>query len=78
MAPSGQSAYTYDLNGTVRVFDVTTLLSAQGMFPEILPGITPSASPSTNLSNPLKMVITPDGGTVFIAGDQQIIVLPVP
>jgi hypothetical protein len=39
---------------------------------------TPSASPSTNLSNPLKMVITSDGGTIFIAGDQQIIVLPVP
>jgi hypothetical protein len=48
------------------------------MFPEILPAITPSASPSTNQSSPHKMVITPDGGTVFIAGDQQIIVLPVP
>ena len=78
LAPSGQRAYTYDANGTVRVFDVTTPLSAQVMFPEILPAITPSASPSTNLNNPLKMLITPDGGTIFIAGDQQIIVVPLP
>jgi hypothetical protein len=78
LAPLGQRAYTYDINGTVRVFDLTTPPGAQSMFPEILPAITPSASPSTNQSNPLKMVITPDGGTVFIAGDQQIIVLSVP
>jgi hypothetical protein len=78
LAPSGQRAYTFDSNGTVRVFDVTTPGSAQTMFPEILPAITPSGSPSINLANPLKMVIAPDGGTVFIAGDQQIIVLPVP
>jgi hypothetical protein len=78
LAPSGQRAYTYDINGTVRVFDLTTPPGGQTMFPEILPAITPSASPSTNQNNPRKMVITPDGGTVFIAGDQQIIVLPVP
>ncbi len=78
VAPSGLRAYTYDLNGTVRVFDLTTPPGSQAMFPEILPAITPSASPSTNQSNPLKMVITPDGGTVFIAGDRQVIVLPVP
>jgi hypothetical protein len=62
----------------VRVFDLTSPPSGQAMFPEILPAITPSASPSANLSNPVKMVITPDGGTMFIAGDQQIIVLPAP
>jgi len=78
LAPSGRRAYTYDINGSVRVFDLTTPLSGQAMLPEILPAITQSASPSTNQNSPLKMVISPDGGTVFIAGDQQIIVAPVP
>jgi hypothetical protein len=78
LAPSGQRAYTYDINGTVRVFDLTTPPSGQTALPEILPAITPSASPSINQNNPLKMVISSDGGTVFIAGDQQIIILPVP
>jgi hypothetical protein len=78
VAPSGQRAYTYDSNGTIRVFDLTTPATGTTPCPEILPAITLAASPSTNPVGPYRMTITPDGGTLFIAGDKQIVVVPLP
>jgi hypothetical protein len=78
LAPSGLRAYTYDSNGTIRVFDLTTPpADGQSLYPEILPAIIPSASPSSSPNTVAKMVISPDGGRLFVAGDQQVVVVPV-
>ncbi|HEV2700382.1 MAG TPA: IPT/TIG domain-containing protein [Steroidobacteraceae bacterium] len=77
LAPSGLRAYTYDNNDTVRVFDLSAPPSdPQSQYPEILPAIVPASVPT--LISPLSMVMSPDGGTVFLAGDMGVVVVPLP
>jgi hypothetical protein len=69
----GTAAYTYDSSGKVRKFDLTGTPVA-GVYPEIGTGTTLAGSPGNNVS----MTITPDGGTLFLAGGTQVVVQPAP
>ncbi|HEY0681947.1 MAG TPA: IPT/TIG domain-containing protein [Steroidobacter sp.] len=74
-SPSGQRAYAYDQNGTVRTFDLTA--ATAGSFAEILPAIAVPQSPA-NTSNRLRMLVSHDERAVFIAGDARALVIPLP
>lgn len=71
--PIGSIAYTYDSSGSVRKFDLTGTLVA-GIYPEVGTGTSLAGSPGTGV----RMTITPDGGTLFIAGNSQLVVQPAP
>ncbi len=86
LSPDGHKAYTFDQSGLLRTFDLTATPVA-GVFPEIGTGITLAGSPGVSVpsgtglgsnSQPLRMAMTPDGATVFIAGTDALIVQPVP
>ena len=74
LAPEASVAYAYDENGTVRVYDLAAT-PVGGVFPEILPAITLSDSPGVLV---YQMAISPDGGTLFLGGRDQIVVVPLP
>jgi hypothetical protein len=74
--PTELRAYAYDTDGTIRVYDLSAPTDQDGNYPEILPAITPSASPGEN--GFIHLTITPDGGTLFMGGPEQIVVVPVP
>jgi hypothetical protein len=69
LSPDGSVVYAYFGNtGLIRKF------STLSPFAELGSG-TPVASPGTFSS---LMVVSPDGGTLFLAGNQRVIVLPAP
>jgi len=73
ISPDGATAYAYfSGSGTIRKFDLTS--PSGGGFTEVGVG-TPVDSPGTFFSS---MTISPDGGTLFIAGNQRMIVMPAP
>jgi WD40 repeat protein len=76
IAPDGKRAYTYDQNKTLRVFDLTQN-PVDGIFPELGSGTTLSFPPD-NKPAAASMAITPDGGTVILAGSLRVVVQPVP
>jgi len=71
--PDGSRAYTYDSSEKVRTFDLTST-PVGGMFPEIGTGISPSSNPGTGV----QLIISPDGGTLFLAGKNMLVVFPAP
>jgi hypothetical protein len=73
LSPDGTIAYTHDSGGKVRKFDLTGALVA-GYFPEVGTGTTPPASPGTSSM----MTISLDGGSLFIAGNQNVVMMPAP
>lgn len=73
LSPDGNRAYRYDSGTTLQTYDLTATPVA-GVFPEIGAGTTLSANPGTSP----KITISPDGGTLFIAGADSIVVLPTP
>ena len=77
LSPTSTKAYTWDTKGTtgtVRTFDISAA-PVGGQFPEIGTGVTP---PGTYLGYYVVMAISPDGGTLFLAGTNQIAVMPTP
>jgi hypothetical protein len=76
LSPDGHKAHAYDQSGLLRSYDLTAAPVA-GIFPEIGTGITLAGSPGSN-SMPIRMAITPDGATVFLAGSAAVVVQPVP
>jgi hypothetical protein len=75
LTPNGQRAYTYDSGGSIRVFDLTTSLpSSSSSYPEIGNPTVPADSPGTGVV----MTISPDANTLFIAGNQRILIVPAP
>jgi hypothetical protein len=72
LAPNGARAYTFDA-GQVHVFDLTAA-PVSGIYPEIGTGTALAGAPG----NGVKMAISPDGGTLFLAGDARIVLLPTP
>jgi len=72
MSHDGTIAYTVDSSGTLRKFDLTSVTAQQ--FLEITPAIIFAATPG---NNPV-MTLSHDGGTLFIAGDQNILILTAP
>ncbi len=75
IAPDATRAYAYDANGTVRVYDLTQAPVA-GIYPEVLPAKTLSGSPSS--SGWATLAVSPDGGSMFVAIDSGIYVVPLP
>jgi IPT/TIG domain-containing protein len=69
----GTTAYTYDSSGMVRKFDLTGIPVA-GIYPEIGSGTSLAGNPGSNV----RMTITPNDGTLFLAGGTRIVVLPAP
>lgn len=65
----------YALDGTtLRKYDLTATPDVNGNFPEVGSG-TPIASPG---SSPLRMILSADGGTLFLAGRGMIVTQPAP
>jgi hypothetical protein len=73
ISPDGSTAYAYfSATNSIRKFDLS--VPSGGVMPDI-GGISVAASPGTTFN---AMAITPDGGTLFLAGNQQLIVTPAP
>ena len=89
ISPDGARAYTYDQSSKLlRTFDLTqdpvdTLDPVDNqdpanlIFPELGSGTTLIAAPD-NKPTAVAMAITPDGGTVILAGSLRVVVQPVP
>jgi hypothetical protein len=72
-SPDGTRAYQYVSGTTLHTYDLTAA-PASGFFPEIGGGTTLPGDPG---ANPV-MTVSPDGGTLFIAGSDAIVVVPGP
>lgn len=74
LSPDGSRAYLYiSSSGKLHVLDLTTSDGADG-FAEIGSGTVISDAPT----DWTKMTISPDGGSLFISSNSQLIVFPVP
>lgn len=74
LAPITRRAYALDDDGSVRIFDVSS--AAVGTFPEILPAITLSEGPGTQ--GLYRIQVSHDERALFIAGTEQVVVVPLP
>ncbi len=74
VSPELARAYSFDANGTIRVFD-TSAPTVGGFLAEIMPAITPPVDPDAMFGT-APMVISPDGLTAFVAGRARLIVQP--
>ena len=75
LSPNGSRAYTS--SGTLlRAYDLSGTLAnpSTDVFPEIGTGTTLPSDPGLGRV----MTVSPDGGTLFIAGDLGIVVVPAP
>lgn len=73
LSPDHRRAYTYNGDGVLHAFDLTAT-PVSGQFPQIGSGTTLQANPGVSA----KMTISPDGGTLFIAASDAIVVQPAP
>jgi hypothetical protein len=74
LKPDGSRAYTYDPTvGGIRVFDIS--VNRSGAAYDVLGSVVPTAGDPG--SNP-RMIISPDGRTLFLAGRAQVVVQPTP
>jgi hypothetical protein len=73
LSPDGVTAYVF-VGGVIRKFDLTSP-NGSGGFDEVGAGFPLLASPGTNSP---AMALSPDGGTLFLAGNQNLIVMPAP
>ena len=71
--PDATRAYTFDSAVQVLSFDLTAS-PAGGAFPQVESGTAPAGDPGTGV----RMAISPDGGTLFLAGNNQIAIQPAP
>jgi hypothetical protein len=74
VSPDGQRAYAYDTDGTVRTYDLAAAPVA-GTYAEILPAKILTGSPTAALN--VKLVVSPDGGTLFVATGTGLYIVPV-
>lgn len=75
LAPNGARAYTRDSSGKLRVFDLTAN-PINNLYPEIGAGV--DFFGGTSPSGKIKMLISPDGGTLFYSDDNGTVIQPVP
>jgi len=79
-------AYTFVRPATLRTYDLTAqLTSTSDEYPQLGHAITLPQSLGVEMTTPpyrgdvaVKMTITPDGRTAFIAGSERVLVQPVP
>ena len=76
LSPRGDRAIAFDVDGKVRVFDITANV-AGGAYAAIGNAITPAGDPGT-IAEPIRLALTPDARTLFVAGDTRIAVVPLP
>ena len=81
-SPDGARAYTYDSSGSLRTFNLTVPTVA-GKFQEIGTGTVLAGSPGEGISvfSPsmvVRLITSPDGGTLFLAGGSQLVIQPAP
>ena len=72
-SPDGTRAYQYVSGATLHTYDLTAA-PVSGFFPEIFGGTPLPSDPGANSV----MTVSPDGGTLFIAGSDAIVVVPAP
>jgi len=86
VSPNGTRAYAYDSNNSSHTFDLTAA-TVSGQFQEIgtgtalagSPGPGASAQPTTQSQYAVVRLITsPDGSTLFLAGRDQLVIQPAP
>jgi hypothetical protein len=74
LKPDGTRAYTYDSTAAaVLTFDTSATLSGAA-FVQVGAAVALAGDPGAGI----KMTISPDGGTLFIAGSNQIVIQPTP
>jgi hypothetical protein len=72
---SGSRTYAYDPTaGGILVYDTSAAVAEAGAYTALGPVTPLVGDPGSNV----RMTITPDGGTLFIAGSAQIVVQPAP
>jgi hypothetical protein len=77
LSSDGTHAYSYDSDGKVHAFDLAGTPVA-GIYPESATAVAVSdPGPGINGSD-MRMLITPDGGTLFLAGSTQVVIVPTP
>jgi hypothetical protein len=75
ISPDGSKAYAYfSATGTIRKFDLNAP-DGSGGFTEIGTGTLVGSVPGTGFQ---QMALSPDGGSLFMAGNQSFIVMPAP
>jgi hypothetical protein len=75
LSPDAHRAYTYDSSGNVRVFDLTAAPTA-GLYPEITPAKSLPGPPG--LSTWARLIVSPDGGSLFVAIGGGVYIVPLP
>lgn len=73
LKPDGTRAYAYDTAGGIHVYDVSVDRD-EAAYPALGALVPVAGDPG---SNP-EMIISPDGGTLFLAGSSRIVVQPTP
>lgn len=74
MRPDGKRAYTYDsAAGNVLTFDISATNSGEE-YTAVGTAATPAGAPGDGV----KMIMSPDGNTLFLAGAGQIVIQPTP
>ncbi|HEU4484866.1 MAG TPA: IPT/TIG domain-containing protein [Povalibacter sp.] len=72
--PDGARAYTYDsADGKILTFDISATKSGDDYTP-VGTAVTPVGAPG----NGVKMIASPDGNVLFLAGSSQIVIQPTP
>lgn len=74
--PDGTRAYVLDMSGVLHSFDLTANV-AGGSYPEVGTGVTIGTLGETDTGK-LHMAISPDGGTLYLAGVAGIVIQPSP
>jgi len=72
----GTRVYALTQDSTLHTYDLTAT-TVNGNYPEIGSGSAQTV-PASNSSIILRLEITPDGGTLFLAGDTGVAVIPAP
>ena len=76
LKPDGSRAYAYDANaGGILVYDISADLD-EGAYAPLGPAVPLAGDPGPGTN--LQMTISPDGGTLFLAGTTQVVVQPTP
>jgi hypothetical protein len=72
--PDGARAYTYDsAAGTILTFDISATKAGETYTP-VGSAVTPAGAPGDGV----KMIASPDGNVLFLAGSSQIVIQPTP
>lgn len=74
--PDGTRAYVLDTSGVLHSYDLTTNV-AGGAYPEVGTGVTIGTLGETETGR-IHMAISPDGGTLYVAGAAGIVIQPSP